>query len=383
MEATGLARYQIMESLGQGSQGQTFRGIDRASGDEVAIKVLRIAGLESWKGFDLFERECDVLAALDHPGIPRYIDRFTSEQSGELFLVREMIEGESLRRYVETRRPLDEATLVDLLRQALAILDYLHSRVPPVIHRDIKPGNFIRRADGRLVLIDFGGVRISLSPEGGSTMIGTYGYMAPEQLHGEVTPATDIFALGATIAALATGREGDKLPRKGLRIDLSEVMRPSRLRDVLGHMLAPEPGERPPSAADVLTLLGDDPQRAMPPRSPRAAPPRAEARDEAVDEHALAVGDPLQTLARVPRPLSIIVWLFAALVTGVLVLVEVALLPAAFAIFRALKREGEGEERLAEQQREAIKALREGRRSFQALAASTRPTTDDDDRRGG
>ncbi|MCA9663111.1 MAG: serine/threonine protein kinase, partial [Myxococcales bacterium] len=175
MSAQGLQRYQVMDALGRGAQGQTFRGIDRETNHEVAIKVLTLAGLDNWKAFDLFEREADVLAALDHPGIPRYIDRFASEDTGEFFLVRELVDGESLRRHVSERRPMSEAALVDILDQALAILSYLHSRHPPVIHRDIKPGNLILRADGRLVLIDFGGVRVSLEPDGGSTMIGTYG----------------------------------------------------------------------------------------------------------------------------------------------------------------------------------------------------------------
>jgi hypothetical protein len=140
-----------------------------------------------------------------------------------------------------------------------------------VIHRDIKPSNILRAPDGRLSLVDFGGVLDAAREKGGSTVVGTFGYMAPEQLHGEATPATDLYALGATIVALLGGVEPEDVPRKGLQMDLERHL-PSidaGLRDTLIAMTDPDPSERPQRARDVLALLAKAPMPA--PLPPSAA----------------------------------------------------------------------------------------------------------------
>jgi serine/threonine protein kinase len=91
-----LQRYQIMEPLGAGGQAHTYRAIDRETGDEVAVKILSLQGANEWKGFELFEREAKVLAGLRHAGIPRYRDYFASEESGDYFLVMDLVRGRPL-----------------------------------------------------------------------------------------------------------------------------------------------------------------------------------------------------------------------------------------------------------------------------------------------
>jgi serine/threonine protein kinase len=248
-------RYRLLQPLGRGGQGHTYRAEDQETGRVVAVKVVELRGAGSWKPFDLFERECKTLEALDNPGIPKYLDRFAEEDEGKYYLVMELVEGRSLRELLDDGQLHSEAQLWNLLHQALEILRYLHDLRPPVIHRDIKPANLIRRPDGRLALVDFGGVRVALREEGGSTVVGTFGYMAPEQLHGEATPATDIYGLGATLATLATGTEADKLPRKGLKVDLRHVMPSSALRDLLSRMLEPDPEQRLPDVASVQEAI--------------------------------------------------------------------------------------------------------------------------------
>lgn len=252
-------RYQLESVLGTGGQGRTYRARDVQTGRPVAVKVIELRGMTGWKSYDLFAREVQALQSLSHPGIPAFLDTYEAPEEGKYFLVMELIEGETLDHWMRARRTLSEAEARDLLGQALDILEYLHGRMPPIIHRDIKPANLARRPDGRLALLDFGGVRSALRPEGGSTMVGTFGYMAPEQLHGAALPATDIYGLGATMVALLTGTEPERLPRKGLKLDLEAALPAGPLREVLAKMLEPDPELRLGSVRAVREALAPRP----------------------------------------------------------------------------------------------------------------------------
>ena len=159
-----------MEPLGQGGQGSTFRGVDRETGDNVAIKVLSIKGSKNWKAFDRFEREMDTLAKLSHPGIPKYRDRYAYEASGDYFLVMDLVEGAPLSKYLD-EPGLPPKTVRNVLDQTLDVLAYLHEQRPPLIHRDIKPANILRRRDGSIAVVDFGGVRQRAGETAASTTI--------------------------------------------------------------------------------------------------------------------------------------------------------------------------------------------------------------------
>jgi serine/threonine protein kinase len=374
---TGLQRYQIMEALGAGSQGQTFRGIDRVTGQSVAIKVLQLKNLGGdWKPFDLFERECQVLRDLQHPAIPRYLDQFSSDTTGEFFLVMELVDGEPLSRRFG-RAGMTEPELRALLLQALDILEYLHARHPPVVHRDIKPSNLIarpQRRDSPLALIDFGGVRLALQPDGGSTMIGTFGYMAPEQLHGEATPATDIYALGATLAALAAGTPAERLPRRGLTIDLPAVLPPSPLRDVLARMLAPEPAQRLPDAAAVRRALA-----AATGMNDRTGPKQHVPEDRPQSSrHDLAPAPPtaLAQPSPLPKFLGVIVWIWTLIAAGMFWVIEMAVLPLVFGLIGSSRRyrKERRRRRLRERQTAALLAVRGVRKRIEALSERHNPT---------
>ncbi|HEY2511173.1 MAG TPA: serine/threonine-protein kinase [Polyangiaceae bacterium] len=266
-------RYVILRPLGEGAQGRTFDGVDKREGRPVAIKRFDVVRAKAWKDVELAEREAHVLRSLSHPKLPAYVDHF--EEGGVLYLVMEKIDGESLAA-LKKRGELGHVDVARFLRDAAEVLAYLHGRTPQVIHRDIKPGNVIRRPDGSFAFVDFGAVRDRLRPEGGSTVVGTFGFMAPEQFQGRALPASDVYAVGATAVCLLTGCEPEALPHKGLAIDVRRALRgraPAGMIDALERMLDPDPDQRAPSVAPLLSRLEDTRERASR-EPPRRAPPR-------------------------------------------------------------------------------------------------------------
>lgn len=255
-------RYAVIRVLGEGGQATTFEGVDKREGKPVAIKRFRVRGAKSWKEVELAEREARVLASLSHAGLPRYVEHF--EENGELFLVTEKIEGESLLGLQKRGATFSENEIARFLRETSTILDYLHGRSPPVVHRDIKPSNVLRRPDGSFALIDFGAVRDKMKPEGGSTVVGTFGFMAPEQFQGRAMAASDVYAVGATALTMLTGRQPEDLPHKGLAIDvvgaIGKTADPA-LVTALQKMLDPDPDKRASQIGPLLTGLRSTPQK--------------------------------------------------------------------------------------------------------------------------
>jgi serine/threonine protein kinase len=291
---TVAGRYELLRELGHGAFGRTFLARDQAEERTVALKVLDRRGAADWKAYELFEREAAVLRSLRHHGVPEIHDRFRDVWDGApaVFLIMEFVDGISLDEIIREQRQLASGEVVHLFLELLGILDYLHGRVPPVLHRDIKPSNIIVRADGTPALIDFGSVRrVFLEPEeAGSTVVGTYGYMPYEQYMGQASPASDLYALGATLLHLITGRPPRDFMSSEGRIAVPDALPgDQRLRPILTKMLQPSPAERfaaardvrdallsPPSSADILaarrvaSVALVDPELAALPSAPRA-----------------------------------------------------------------------------------------------------------------
>ena len=243
-------RYSLLGVLGEGAQGLTFDAVDGREGRPVAIKRFDIRTAKTWKEAELAERETRILQGLSHPNLPRYVDHF--EEDGSLYLVMDKIEGESLAALRKRGVVFSYEDVERLFRDASSVFAYLHGRMPPVIHRDLKPSNVIRRPDGSFAFVDFGAVRDKLRPEGGSTVVGTFGYMAPEQFQGRALPASDVYAIAATALSMLTQKEPEDLPHRGLALDVRSALGPSadgRLVGALERMLDPAPDRRAQSAS--------------------------------------------------------------------------------------------------------------------------------------
>ncbi|MBD2182673.1 serine/threonine protein kinase [Planktothrix sp. FACHB-1355] len=253
-------RYTIIDILGQGGMGTTYEAEDLQTRKRVAIKALSLNRMADWKVLELFEREASVLSHLNHPAIPRYIDYFQVETNNNqsFYLVQELAEGRSLFSLVQSGWHATETEVRQLAAQILDVLSYLHALTPPVIHRDIKPHNIIRREDGQIFLVDFGSVKATYQNTitGGSTVVGTYGYMAPEQFRGQAFAATDLYGLGATLLFVLTHRSPAEFPSRQLKINFrSQSQFSSEFADWLDKLLEPTVENRFLSTKEALSVL--------------------------------------------------------------------------------------------------------------------------------
>jgi hypothetical protein len=258
-EASLLAgRYRLDERLGGSGLTRTWSAFDTTTDQPVILKELTFEHLDSWKAYELFERETEILQRLKHPHIPKYLASFQIPAQGSFkaYLVTEKVPGQSLAQWLKQGERPDIPQIKAWAEQLLEILIYLHGRVPPVIHRDMKPSNIMRDPEGKLWLIDFGAVQDILRPEGSSTVVGTFGYMAPEQFSGRTTPQSDLYSLGATLVHLLAGRPPSDLPQRELRLDYhAYVPTDPELIQWIDQLLAPMPEQRFASAHAALRAL--------------------------------------------------------------------------------------------------------------------------------
>ncbi|MFZ1027040.1 MAG: serine/threonine-protein kinase [Limnoraphis robusta] len=253
-------RYRIVTPLGEGGMGITYEAEDLTNYQRVALKAVSLRQAQDWKILELFEREAKVLSHLNHPGIPKYLDYFhlDTDEDRQFYLIRELVSGDSLTAWVEKGWHPTEAEIKQIAIKVLEILSYLHQLNPPIIHRDIKPQNIIRQADGKVFLVDFGAVqdiyRNTISFSG--TFVGTIGYMPPEQLRGKAYPASDLYSLGGTLLYLLTHRSPDELPQKRMKIDVRSCVQISpEFAHWLERMLEPMFEDRFQSATQALNAL--------------------------------------------------------------------------------------------------------------------------------
>ena len=265
-------RYRILRPLGQGGMGAVYQATDMRLRSTVALKETLVEGDAFRKAF---EREAHLLASLRHAALPVVSDHF-NEGEGQ-FLVMQYIPGEDLSKLCEANGgPFPVSVVLRWADQLLDALDYLHTRSPTVLHRDIKPQNMKLTERGELILLDFGLAKGTASSQGksqlsaGSSVVGfTLAYAPLEQIEGSGTePRSDIYSAAATLYHLATYVKPPDAISRAMAL-VSGRRDPLRLASVVNPLIPPEisalldasmansPEDRPSSAADLRRAFRD------------------------------------------------------------------------------------------------------------------------------
>lgn len=245
-------RYRIERVLGEGGQGTVFLARDTHLDRPVALKTVRLGQTDAAEACRCFLREGRLLAAVDHPAVARVLDCLVD--GGEPWLVLEWVDGRTLETVAATHPgPLPLDLVLGWAAEIAEALDYLHTRRPPVLFLDLKPGNVMVDRSGRVKLVDFGIARRvgSTGPTTGLVGgLGTPGFAALEQYAGRAEPRSDVHALGATLHAVL---HGVPPPDAAARAAGQERLGPGP--EALRAMLALRPGDRPfPATAAVRAL---------------------------------------------------------------------------------------------------------------------------------
>jgi hypothetical protein len=257
-------RYRIHQVLGVGGMGRVYLANDtRLANRPVAVKEMILGdGVQELKAIEDFHREASVLARLSHPSIPQIIDYFGEQQRH--YLVMEYVAGGDLQRQLDemgTGARMGEVNVLEMARQLLDVLQFLHSQKPSIVYRDLKPANIMIDHHGRAMLIDFGIARF-LPPGGRGTQIGSVGYAPPEQYLGKMEPRSDLYALAATMHHLLTGRDPQLQPPFSFPPigDLAPEVS-ARTAQVIMAALDKDIAHRPGSALAMRDLLPKLPSR--------------------------------------------------------------------------------------------------------------------------
>ena len=261
-------RYRLLAQVGTGGFGAVYRAEDLSQDSEVvAVKQINLQGLSAQQKIeatDGFYREVRLLSGLKHQNLPAIHDSFTDPE--HWYIVMDFIEGETLETYLKRSfttqsvgnvagLPLKEVLALGL--QLCTVLDYLHTRQPPIIFRDLKPANIMRTPTGQVYLIDFGIARHFIPGKPKDTIpFGSPGYAPPEQYgRAQTTPQADLYSLGALLHYMLSSDDPAESPFRfsPLRLYGPPVMQ--ELDELIQRMVKVDASERPASAAEVKEVL--------------------------------------------------------------------------------------------------------------------------------
>ncbi len=260
-------KYNYIKLLGEGANGKTWLAKSLKTGQLVAVKELKFGLNDTFKSLELFKREAVVLQSVQVAGVPRFYESILPEDCQAIcYIIQEYVSYPPLSDILANLGQLSEADTLLIMEKIARILFALQTQYsPPIIHRDIKPSNIMcqKKEDGDVdvFLIDFGAVANPQKRSGGSTVAGTFGYMAPEQLLGDVTIQSDYYALGATALHCLTGVVPYEMDSDGFELRYRDVILKKapgvsdNMMCLLDNLLAPEVEKRPMDAAHLILQI--------------------------------------------------------------------------------------------------------------------------------
>lgn len=247
-------KYKILSEIGHGGMSVVYMAINEKANKTWAIKEVRKDGI---KDFEVVKQglivETELLKKLKHPNLPSIIDVIEDDQT--LLIVMDYIEGQPLSKALEEFGAQSQQNVIEWAKQLCDVLGYLHTRVPPIIYRDMKPANIMLKPDGNLTLIDFGTAREYKDKNlADTTCLGTIGYAAPEQFggQGQTDARTDIYCLGATLYHLVTGCNPCEPPYEIKPIREIDSSLSSGLEKIIQKCTQKNPNDRYQSCAELM-----------------------------------------------------------------------------------------------------------------------------------
>lgn len=252
-------KYRIIAQTGKGGMSTVWLALNEKVNKQWAIKEVKKSSSSTSDQIikQNLVTEAGILRHLKHPHLPSIVDIFDRDDS--FLIVMDYIEGRTLSDILKEQGRQPQADVVDWALQICSVFKYLHGLNPPIIYRDMKPGNVMLKPDGNIMVIDFGTAREYKHESGEDTIhLGTKGYAAPEQFqdnHQQTDPRTDIYNLGATMYHLVTGKNPSKPPFKFLPIRQVDRTLSSGLESIILKCVAPDPNERYQTVDDLEFAL--------------------------------------------------------------------------------------------------------------------------------
>lgn len=251
-------KYEILKQIGQGGMSTVYLAMDKRLNKQWAVKELHKKARDKYNEVVIQSSiaEANMMKQLDHSALPRIVDILDEEDV--IYVVMDYIEGEPLSEVIEKYGAQPQDVVIEWAKQLCEVLDYLHTREPAIIYRDMKPANVMLKPDGNLKLIDFGIAREYKEKNIADTVcLGTKGYAAPEQFggRGQTDPRTDVYCLGATLYHLITGQSPAEPPYEMYPIRKWNANLSSGLEYIILKCTQLNPDERYQNCAELLYAL--------------------------------------------------------------------------------------------------------------------------------